>query len=764
MAYDLDILLGPVIPPTDLALPKAKGVASYAQSTDANFVHLVECRRRSDGKEAVVIDLRIELAQQPVHAIAPVERVAVTFDTKDDIYPDAVSLRADFPNIIHLNARQAGQPKSFCLYLEPYEELQLHWTAHVFVERIRGWLAKSADGTLHPEDQALEPLVFLPYGTLVVPGELLMASQAPLLLYTVFPVDGSDKRSVWIIRRAEPTENGKRNFVAACFACPPQTHGLITSAPSDLAELQRFLLPTGYDIVSEARKVIASWKSGNLFQQVQAAKLFLILELPKRRTDNGGVETTERLAFLCDCTLKELDERLTTFEATHGYSGLIAIPESISERANISLLAFDVTEEFFPKAAAKYNSIPEEGRPFCLLGAGALGSQVLQTLARSGFGSWTIVDNDRLLPHNLARHSLTGSFVGQRKADAMAYLINDLFSGDIAASMSMNVLQPGDERQALDAATGGSSAICDCSASVPVARALAAGEIKTRRAISLFLNPSADALVLLAEDERRACRLDWLEMQYYRYVASSHELSRHLRPASVTRYSNSCREVTTRLSQEAVALFAAIGSRAFREAVGSASAQISIWQLDDAMQVRRFDIVAEPVIVGEVAGWTLCTDGKLLHALGTLRLLRLPNETGGVLLGSYDMQRRILYIVDMLPSPPDSEEWPTSYKRGCLGLCTAIAEVSDRTLMNLEYVGEWHSHPVGGGTGMSQKDRTAMAEISGEMAKVGLPGLMLIVGDYGSYTPHLAEPQFPPRSKLKTSGKNRAQVRRRIIE
>ena len=103
------------------------------------------------------------------------------------------------------------------------------------------------------------------------------------------------------------------------------------------------------------------------------------------------------------------------------------------------------------------------------------------------------------------------------------------------------------------------------------------------------------------------------------------------------------------------------------------------------------------------------------------------------------MQRRIIYVVAMLPSPPDSEEWPTSYKRGCVGLANAVADIADRTLLNLGYVGEWHSHPTGAGTDLSNIDKVAMTEIANEMAKAGLPGLMLIVGDGGSYMIHAAE-------------------------
>src|SRR5215813_10180058 len=201
MSYDLEALLGSVIAERDLALAKAQGVVRYAKTAD--YVELIECRRRNDGVETVICDLDIELPQRPVNPIAPVERVAMLFRPADDFYPDVVSLRTDFPDVIHLNARALGQPKSFCLYLEPYVELQLHWTPHLFVERIRSWLAKTADGTLHPEDQILEPLVFLPYGTLIVPRELVSAKEAPFQLCLVRAVDGAEERSVWIVERGK---------------------------------------------------------------------------------------------------------------------------------------------------------------------------------------------------------------------------------------------------------------------------------------------------------------------------------------------------------------------------------------------------------------------------------------------------------------------------------------------------------------------------------------------------------------------------------
>ena len=51
---------------------------------------------------------------------------------------------------------------------------------------------------------------------------------------------------------------------------------------------------------------------------------------------------------------------------------------------------------------------------------GALGSQIAINLAREGAFSWTVVDSDYLLPHNLARHALLTDELGAPKALALA--------------------------------------------------------------------------------------------------------------------------------------------------------------------------------------------------------------------------------------------------------------------------------------------------------------------------------------------------------
>jgi hypothetical protein len=107
----------------------------------------------------------------------------------------------------------------------------------------------------------------------------------------------------------------------------------------------------------------------------------------------------------------------------------------------------------------------------------------------------------------------------------------------------------------------------------------------------------------------------------------------------------------------------------------------------------------------------------------------LPNETGGVLIGAHDTQRRVLYLVDVLPSPSDSEEWPTLYVRGCRGLTQRISEIDEITGGQLGYAGEWHSHPRDCGPSPSGDDRKVFTWLQDHMSLEGLPAAMLVVGE-----------------------------------
>src|SRR5690606_15628892 len=117
-----------------------------------------------------------------------------------------------------------------------------------------------------------------------------------------------------------------------------------------------------------------------------------------------------------------------------------------------------------------------------------VGSHVVNNLVRAGYGRWTVVDSDVLLPHNLARHSLPGVFVGQSKAEAVAMMLNSTIAGPpaVRAIAEDILLTPSPD---LVTALETSDLILDMSASVAVGRHLARNVSSPARRMSLFLNP-----------------------------------------------------------------------------------------------------------------------------------------------------------------------------------------------------------------------------------------------------------------------------------
>jgi integrative and conjugative element protein (TIGR02256 family) len=118
---------------------------------------------------------------------------------------------------------------------------------------------------------------------------------------------------------------------------------------------------------------------------------------------------------------------------------------------------------------------------------------------------------------------------------------------------------------------------------------------------------------------------------------------------------------------------------------------------------------------------------KLEEELYQNRLSKLPNETGGVLIGSIDFYKKIIYCVSQIYAPADSKEYPSSFVRGCNGLKQELDRIHNCTRGNLEYIGEWHSHP-NSHTGQSCDDKKLLKEIADYNILQGAPGLMMIVG------------------------------------
>lgn len=96
-----------------------------------------------------------------------------------------------------------------------------------------------------------------------------------------------------------------------------------------------------------------------------------------------------------------------------------------------------------------------------------------------------------------------------------------------------------------------------------------------------------------------------------------------------------------------------------------------IWRAHEDGSVERLDVLLVEAVEVSAGGWKIIFDVDVEQVMRDYRFKQLPNETGGVLLGSFDLDRKLVLVSDVLGSPDDSREWPTVYIRGSAGLRSA---------------------------------------------------------------------------------------------
>ncbi len=716
--------------PVDLQLDTARGLAQQLEAGAIRYARFVGCRQ-GPRVEVIVLDVEVELVQHAKHDIRHVEQLAVCFTHNGAAAPEVLALREDFPaNVPHLNLTAWEYPRSLCLYDVPFRDVRSQWTPARFVARIRDWLRLTARGELHAADQPLEPLLGNGAGFLILPRALREPNAMPVAL-TINRLD--DHRGKIVLRAILSQDHSAANkprYFGCVIRISPREFGPLRSAPETLGDLTAMLAQGGDDLLHSLREQVrVAGPSSALLD----AKCIILILVPVMRAAGEPPVRTEAWPFLTGRTLRELGDALGVWGLEGGSPGLLIGGDAARTGADeaIKMLFPFFTVSRGDLAVFNGRDGVSETR-ITAVGAGSLGSQVILNAARAGFGRWTTIDEDLLLPHNLARHGLFNDAVGFAKALTIPHFANALSDdAPVHSGIEADILDLVTNTTEVTQSLNQADVIVDLSASVTVARALARDIQASARRVSLFLNPSGTDLTLLAEDDRRESTLDVLEMQYYRGLIRTIALENALQePSARIRYGRSCRDVSVALSHARIAVHGGIAVKALEDALSSTHAVIRVWRADDlTLGVKAFELEASPPRACQSGAWTLVTDAWLLRRLTELRMAKLPNETGGVLIGSIDLTRRIVYVADTIPSPSDSHEYPTSYLRGSVGLSAEAIRIEELTMGQLHYIGEWHSHPKGSACLPSTDDANLFAWLRDKVEGDGLPPFIMIVGD-----------------------------------
>lgn len=683
--------------------------------------------------EFLVVDIEVELPQDLVNNITDTETLMICVDDSDERCPEVLAMRKAFPIVPHLNLAPANAPRDLCIYELPWADKKLNWSAAEFILDISGWLQRTAVGELHDDDQPLEPFLLGDRWVVVLSPEIFSPS-APKLPIRI--IECNSETSAMTVLRVAPAPEGEPSipkWASALCIGEPTEHGVIEALPKNLAELAVLLETAGIDLLKQLEVQLEGY-SGSV--HVPEAGVLLLVQLPRLRR-SGQEPMMEYWVFLLSSVehVLEATGKFAPAPETGNMMPLLsqANTSGLAEKVEVTVLRpmFEVTAE----AANHYSGLSNNvvSPRVTLVGAGALGSQIHENLSKMGWGKWSVIDDDLLLPHNIVRHRLGYEAIGFGKAEALLITsqaetpycqINRAIQRDV---LSLSPDQP--DYSALTEA----DLLLDVSTSISVARFLTQDCETEARRVSSFLSPSGKDAVMLAEHAQRAVKMGALEAQYYRAVLSDSRLAEHLKGADTSRYGGGCRDVSVRMGQDDVATFAGVLAKQIRQL--DSEPRIAIWRNQENGGINYVEVEVSAVSEQIVNGWNISIDDGMLAGLRERREALLPSETGGVLLGLVDQSRNTIHIVDGLPAPEDSVEFPHSFVRGCAGLPAVLQNVEKQTGGQVRYVGEWHSHPHGAGVGMSTDDVALLEEMADEVRASGLPGLMVIIGDqdYGVY-------------------------------
>jgi len=718
-------------------LPRARALAE-AVSRQRDFSKIKLLRHIGGESKLVCIIVDVECDGVPPknpQGINYRERLALCIPEDQKKLVEVLALRKGFPLLLHQNQVAPGAPASLCLYFEPVASVLRTWTPQKFLRRIQWWLEASAQGLLHAADQPVEQLFFVSKYELVLPWNFDELRKNNHQKFSFYRCGERPDNGITFFLTIGAEGNNPKQLTAPPIelTLPAILQGQVERDPATLEELSNILTARGVDLITKLRDLVQT-RVGEHGVAATSDDTFtiILLHVPVRREANADSERVTHRAFLIPVGALKLGEAL----------GALFLLDNKYFRA-IGLLGGNVSTEWrvqhvFPmevlrcndmESARTQSGLTEAGPKGVLIGAGSLGSTMLNLWGRSGWGQWTVIDKDHIKPHNISRHTAFAQHIGATKTDVAVELHAIAMQGaSEIIGIFADACDTAQEKvwQALKEA----KLVVDASTTLEYPR-LASTKETVGRHFSVFVTPNGNSAVLLAEDADRSVRLRTLEAQYYRALINQDWGATHLDGNLGTFWSGaSCRDISTVIPYSRIVGHAGTLAEQVQHAALRSDALIRVWsRASDTGVVAVHDVSVAYERSMNFDELELFIDENLEEKLRVMRLASSPSETGGILLGYYDFNVNSVVIVDALPAPADSTSSPSSFERGVAGLAEAVEIAAKRTAGVVGYLGEWHSHPPRYSAHPSRDDMLQLVYLALGMSDEGLPAVSLIVGE-----------------------------------
>ncbi|MGH1356540.1 MAG: ThiF family adenylyltransferase [Thalassovita sp.] len=740
------LIYGELVDRSHLEHPLATSLFDYVDRYGGRDAAIDAAYKVDEGVEVVAITVTTSTPQHPAYPILPVEPLAVFFYPEHP--PIVVPLRPGFPSSPHSYGLpveiKTSAEMSLCIDDRPWDDARGDYSGPEIIYRIHRWLDRTATGDINDALQAPD-LAFLPSPVTVmisdeVRGQLTQSGSPPYFI----SLRATDKEKKFFEalppeKIAESPGDGKEwvTYVGIGLEAEVENAGVMWRAPTLLGHLRQSISGADFDLITDILDRISEMieKAGNDLHLLYNSQLLIEVSLA-----NVTAERMESFFLLTNRTIGDVGVGLgllypPNIDINSGFTTRLPAGEIDQAKLDrINLFQANHVRSFDAAAATFLSGRDCNCRdPLALkglvLGVGSIGSQVITNLIREGaFTELVLVDDDHLAPHNLVRHALRSSEVGRSKslsfAEQLVAIRPDLNCSPVHGKFGQST-----EHEEIVKHFPEAELVLDMTASVGASRKLSDHEDRSR-AISAFFNPMGNAVVVVAEDEAKDHDLGALEAIYYGMIIRDERLHDHLQVPNIALIGGGqCRATTNRISSSDAAVLSGLAAKHIGSIVARKEATILINHLDENGSVTSIQkSLTGPQIIAFDAGWTARVSSDVIGELSERRSVASPNETGGVLLGIVDHARKRIEVVAGLPATPDSIGTPSSFERGVRDLREMIDQARHKTMDQIVYIGEWHTHPDGASVDPSPVDNDQLKGLRSAMRGQQRPIVMLIVG------------------------------------
>jgi len=680
--------------------------------------------------------------------------------------PTALSNRNNFPvdDVAHLNPTAPEQPACFCLHRGNIDDWFAEHSISDFVERVHSWLKDAACDELNRPGDDFEPIRFTSrYGINMFSEEDIIKRVAEygaispstggsaIILYDFLNTAGNNQ-----LQNTDEYFLQNKNFIIkhsdairiqdACIQLNEESiakgignrclFGLLVWA-AEMNIMHRYFsaipdklgafLNWTDSLQIPLREVLIKYIKNdlNLLSGIPFTLVF-----PRPRKLIGHTTHLEIVNFITYPTITKEAGRIVWDNDSSVHAMTNLYPNSPSRAEEIS----------------GFKDLSKLGK-FLMVGCGALGSKAVLHLAKSGWVKSTLVDNEIQLPHNLVRHGLLAESLWKNKAEALKAEIEKIYFGQ---TLDIDVRK----KSIIDLLDGENSIklqdhqfLIDATASNNVERFLTDTALPSQITYArMEIADDGNLGFLRIEGKNRNPRMDDLMMLTYDMAIQNSILSDWLQRNKKIQKDGyaqmegitiglSCSSDSVRLADETVSLHAASLTSGLRNQInkprnsGNGSVRINHVDLNNNVSFHSSQVTFGPLNIlkaKNIKDWEVRLKQETSEEMFSQLSANTPNETGGLLIGRVDYSRRTIYVTRVFTAPEDSIKTPYLFVRGVKGIPKMIRSIRKSTGGMLDFVGEWHTHSMGGSK-LSTTDKKAVSELQSYLNKIPYPTFVLIV-------------------------------------